>query len=269
MSSFKPILCVALAVADYLRSTRTLYTQDPIEIVLRGQSAWLTCFLSTIPWGYLATRLRNIRYPLMAGFTLVSIGMIGLSTWQPSQSGKSLAFSVIYGLGLGAPFALAVSGAQLVVPHHVLARASGVLSCGRAFGVAIFTAIFYAVYHSALGNHLPKKIAAAAAAAGLPAASIKALIAGYRAGSSQAVLANIPDVTPQILKATHLAYEQSQCDSVRLIFIIAAVFASLGAIFSFFICDLREAMTYTVEAPMEKLHAKRQHHSSVETHGQA
>jgi hypothetical protein len=232
-------------------------------IVLRGQSAWTTCFLSTLPWGFLATRLQNIRYPLMAGFGLVCIGMIGLSTWQPSQSGKSLGFSVIFGLGLGAPFALAVSGAQLVVPHHVLARASGVLSSGRAFGVAIFTAIFYAVYHSALGDHLPKKIAAAAAA--LPAASIKALVAGYRAGSSPKVLVKIPGVTPQILRATHTAYEQAQCDSVRLVFVIAAVFAFIGAVCSFFICDLRRAMTYTVEAPMEELHAKKQHHSSADT----
>jgi hypothetical protein len=43
------------------------------------------------------------------------------------------------------------------------------------------------------------------------------------------------------------------------------VFAFIGAVCSFFICDLRRAMTYTVEAPMEELHAKKQHHSSADT----
>lgn len=195
----------------------------------------------------------------------MTAGLAGLATVQPGQSATAIAFACVAGLGFGAPLVLTVSGAQLVVPHKVLATASAVTTTARAIGAAIFTAIFSAAFNARIKEYLPRYVAGAAQSSGLPASSIPAFIQALSTGQT-AALAKVPGVTPEIIAKGAGALQQAYADSIRVVFIIAAPFALLACIASFFLGDLKKTMNYRVEAPVEELHAKRDHHSGAEGH---
>ena len=232
-------------------------------VVLRSQAAWIPALLSTIPWGYASTYFRTIREPLLLGFVIMTVGIVGLATVQPGQSSQAIAFAIVSGLGFGAPLVLTVSGAQLVVPHRVLATASAVTTTARAIAVAIFTAIFSAAFNTRIKDYLPKYVAAAAEAAGLPVSSIPSFIMALSTGQS-AALAKVPGVTSEIIAEGASALQHAYADSIRVVFIIAAPFAFVGCIACVFLGDLKKTMNYRVDAPVEELHAKRDHRARTE-----
>ena len=272
-SLFYPILYVShfartyspfvIRHANLMYRSQILFTTDPIHVVLRSEAAWIPGLVSTIPWGYASTYFRTVREPLLLGFVFITIGYIGLATLQPGQSTKAIAFACVTGVGFGAPLVLTVSGAQLVVPHKFLATASAVTTTARAVSVAVFTAIFSAVFNTRIRNKLPIYIAAAATASGLPASSLPAFIKALSTGQT-ATLAKIPGVTPGIIAKSITALEQAYADSIRVVFIIAAAFAFVSCFACLLLGDLQKTMNYSVDAPIEELHAKRHRHTTAE-----
>ncbi|OAL20453.1 hypothetical protein AYO22_08947 [Fonsecaea multimorphosa] len=259
-------LCIFAFAIFYPIMSQILFTTDPILVVLRSQAAWIPVLLSTIPWGYASTHFRTIREPLLLGNVIMTAGMVGLATVQPGQSTNAIAFACVAGLGFGAPLVLTVSGAQLVVPHKVLATASAVTTTARAIGVAIFTAIFTAAFNTRIKDYLPKYITTAAKASGLPDSSIPAFIKALAAGQT-AMLAKVPGITPQIIAKGFIALQQAYADSIRVVFIIAAAIGLLGSFACLFLGDMKKTMNYRVDAPVEELHAKRDRHTEIERRG--
>lgn len=200
---------------------------------------------------------------MFVGFVIMTVGIVGLATVQVGESARALGFAAVTGVGFGAPLVLTVSGAQLVVPHKVLATASAVTTTARAIGVAIFTAIFSAAFNNRISEKLPTYVAAAATASGLPASSIPSFIEALSAGET-ATLAKIHGVTPTIIANGLTALQHAYADSIRVVFIIAAPFSLLGCISCIFLGDLKKTMNYRVDAPIEELHAKHDYRYGVE-----
>ncbi|OAG44977.1 hypothetical protein AYO21_00939 [Fonsecaea monophora] len=257
-------LCIFAFAIFYPIMSQILFTTDPILVVLRSQAAWIPALLSTVLWGYASTHFRTIREPLLVGNVIMTAGMVGLATVQPGQSTNAIAFACVAGVGFGAPLVLTVSGAQLVVPHKVLATASAVTTTARAIGVAIFTAIFTAAFNTRLKLYLPEYIIAAAEASGLPGSSIPAFLEALTTGQT-ATLPTIPGATSEIIAQGFSALQQAYADSIRVVFIIAAPIGLAGSIVCLFLGDLKKTMNYRVDAPVEELHAKRGRHTGTET----
>ena len=206
-------------------------------------------------WGYASTRFKTIREPLFVGFVIFTGGIVGLATVQPGQSTNAIVFSALVGLGLGAPLTLAVTGVQLSTPKNLIATATAVTTCARAVAASVFTAIFSAAFSTRLTKNLPNDVAGAALKAGLPPSSLKAFVEAL-AGGDSAALSHIPGVTPKILASGLAALKQAYADSIRVVFIIAAPFGVLACICCLFLGRLRTTMNYSVDAPVEDLHAK-------------
>ena len=185
---------------------------------------------------------------------------MGLATIQPGDSASAIVFSALVGLGLGAPLTLGVSGVQLSTPKTLIATATAVTTCARAVSASIFTAIFSAAFSNRLASKLPADIAAAASKAGLPASSLEAFV-GALAGGDTAALSHISGVTPNITAAGAAALKQAYADSIRVVFIIAAPFGLLACFGCLFLGRLQTTMNYRVDAPVEDLHAKHDHHA--------
>jgi hypothetical protein len=214
--------------------------------------------LSTVVYGYVSTKFRTIQFPLFVGFLLFTSGIVGIATIQPNNSINAIIFAGLAGLGMGGPLVLVVAGVQLSTPHHLIATATAVTTSSRAVSATVFTAIYGAALTTRLNNYIPSYIAGAALKAGLPESSLKAFI-GALAGNDSAALPSIPGVTPTIIKAGIAALKQAYADGIRVVYIIAAPFGAVACLACFFLGDLNSVMNYSVDAPVEDLHAK--HHN--------
>jgi hypothetical protein len=192
------------------------------------------------------------------GFLLFTSGIVGIATIQPNNSINAIIFAGLAGLGMGGPLVLVVAGVQLSTPHHLIATATAVTTSSRAVSATVFTAIYGAALTTRLNNYIPSYIAGAALKAGLPESSLKAFI-GALAGNDSAALPSIPGVTPTIIKAGIAALKQAYADGIRVVYIIAAPFGAVACLACFFLGDLKSVMNYSVDAPVEDLHAK--HHN--------
>ena len=216
--------------------------------------------LSTVVWGYASTRFRTIREPLFLGFLLFTGGIIGFSTVQPGDSTTALVMSALSGSGFGAPLILIITGVQLSTPHSLIATASAVTTSARSIAATIFTAIYAATVTSKLTTDVPNGIGSAAIKAGLSPASVPAFVRALASNNTDTLL-TVPGVTPAIIEAGVGGLKQGLADSLRVVYIIAAPFGALACIMCCFLGDLRKTMDYSVDAPVEHLHTKNQHHS--------
>lgn len=178
-----------------------------------------------------------------------------MATIQPGQSTRAIIFDALAGCGLGAPVILIIAGVQLSIPHHLIATATAVVTSSRAVAAATFTAIYSAAVGNQMKVKLPKYVAAAALAAGLPAQYLMPFIGGI-AEKDPAAVSAIPGITPNIVEAGIAAANHAIADSFRIVYIIAAPFGVVACIICFFLDDLKAVMTYRVDAPVEELHAK-------------
>lgn len=223
----------------------------------------MACLLSTVIWGYISSRFRTLREPLLAGFLIFTAGIIGFATIQPDTSTNFVVFAGLAGIGFGAPLILIITGVQLSTPHHLIATATAVTTSARAVAATVFTSIYTAAFTTRLDTKLPSYIAAAALKAGLPPSSVKEFV-GDLANNQTALLPNIPGVTPVIIGAGVGGLKQAFADSLRVIYIIAAPFGVLACIACFFLGDMRKTMNYRVDAPVEDLRARGTgHHDPV------
>lgn len=217
---------------------------------------------AALVWGYVSTRFRTIREPLLVGFVFFTGGLIGLATIQPSQSASALAFSCLLGIGFGAPLVLIVTGVQLSTPHKLIATATACTTSSRAIAGSIFSAVDAATFNTHLRTYLPRYVGEAVLAAGLPAASLPEFIEALSTGNTT-TLAKIPGVTAKVIAQGGRALQQAYADSLRIVFIIGIPFGVVACITCFFLGDLRKEMDYRVDAPVEDLHAKQHDHGKL------
>ena len=192
---------------------------------------------------------------MCVGFLLLTGGIVGLATIQPSDDSSALVFAGLAGLGFGAPLILVIAGVQLCTPHHLIATATAAATCSRAIATAVFTAIFSAALNSRLETYVPTYIAGAALQAGLPPGSLVAFITALTSEDIPA-LEDVAGVSPTIIAAGISALKQAYADGLRIVYIIAAPFGAVACIACFFLGDLSGVMNYVVDAPVEVLHAK-------------
>ena len=186
----------------------------------------------------------------------MTTGIVGFATIQPHNSTRAVVFSGLAGLGFGAPLVLIVAGVQLSTPHHLIATATALTTSSRAVAATVFTAIYAAALNTRLDNYIPNYVAKAALGAGLPKTSLAVFVKAL-ASNDKAALSSVAGITPSIINAGVAALKHALADGIRVVFMIAAPFGALACIGCFFLGDLKETMTYRVDAPVENLHAKR------------
>lgn len=158
---------------------------------------------------------------------------------------------------MGGPLVLIISGVQLSTPHHLIATATAVATSSRAVSATSFTAIYDAALNMRLDEYIPRYVGAAALRAGLPKTSLEAFIVALASNNATA-LRDVAGVTPAAILDGTVALKNAYADGLRVVYMIAAPFGALACIACFFLGDLKPVMNYSVEAPVEELHAK--HH---------
>ncbi|GAM43169.1 siderophore iron transporter [Talaromyces pinophilus] len=222
-TDFCPLCCIDIP-GGYHAFRLWTFLPDP--------AAWVPAIVSIVLWGYVGSRFRTVREPLIIGFILFTAGLVGLSTIQPGQSINAIAFSCLFGIGFGAALALIVTGVQLSTLRVLTATATACTTSSRAVAGAMFSAIYTAAFNTRLKNSI--------------ADFIQAL-----SEDDTVTLDEVPGVTPTIIALCIRALRQAYADSFRVVFIIAVPFGVVACIASCFLGDLSETMNYHVDAPIE------------------
>ncbi|KAG9776540.1 hypothetical protein KCU88_g4796, partial [Aureobasidium melanogenum] len=271
---FYGILFFSFIIFYPIMSTN-LFPSDPFHIVSRSMPFWSCTCLSTVLWGMASTKFRTIREPLFLGYVLFTAGIIGWATVEPSHSGgiTQLCMAGLAGFGFGAPLILIIAGVQLSTPHRLIATATAVTTSSRAVGATVFTAIFSAALNARLDKNIPGQVSRAVLNAGLPAGSVGMFIKAVTGNGITTTVAaatestrNVPGVSPAVVEAGVRALKQAFADSLRVVYEIAAPFGAVACMACWALGDLRTTMDYRVDAPVEDLHAKQEHH--LHTQGQ-
>lgn len=247
-----------ITIADYSCRAHALFTTDPVLIVALLQPYVVATIFSTLVGGFVSTRFRTIREPLLVSFVIFTGGLVGMATVQPGRLAIAIGSSVLFGLGFGAPLILVVTGVQLSTPHKWIATATACTTSARAVAGAMFSTINATAFSTRLRKFLPSYVGKAALSAGLPAASIPAFIAALNEGDSADLMA-IPGVDAIVIEEGLLALKQAYADSLRVVFIVAAPFGVVACVACYFLGDLSKTMNNHVDAPIERVHINSGH----------
>lgn len=151
--------------------------------------------------GWYSSAMKQLKLPITLGFALKTVSFICLAATSGGNPGAAFyGFAVLLGIGLGTVIPLVMVVAQLSTPAQLISSASTLVIVIRAFGSTLGLAINNALFNSALSTEIPKKVAAAVLPLGLPIESLGMLI-GALATNDQALLAEIPGITPTIIGA--------------------------------------------------------------------
>ena len=253
-----------LTEITYPSRTQAVFETDILKVTARVTIYYGSAGIGTMVFGIICVKLRSIRESLVIGFGAALIGLIGMATVEPGQNAKPLVFAVFGGLGTAAVLTQGIAGVQLASQHSHLSAATAVAIVARAISGTVFTSVYTAVVTRKLARYVPVYIAKAAAGAGLPTASVPSFVAALAAHNTDA-LAHVVGVTPSVIAAGTAALKQAYADAIRYTFIIAAPFMLVSIIGCWWLGDIKQIMTYYVEAPIEVLHAKDEHGSIEET----
>ena len=180
--------------------------------------------------GLVASRWKVIKLPLTAGFLLLLGFNVGMATMKPSTPDAAFwGITCLAGLGLGTILPVLIATAQMSTPPELIAITTGLLTAVRSVGGSVGLAINTALFNKALASNVPAKIAAATLPLGLPSTSLKPLIAALSSGKETA-LAQVPGVTPEILKAAASAMEDAYAVGFRHAWIAASCFTAMGVL---------------------------------------
>lgn len=166
------------------------------------------------------------------------------------MSHAQIGFNVISGIGQSGPLTLLVAAVQFTAPHAFLSTATGLAFSARAIGGAFGSAVLDAIINGKLASTYDSSVGDAAVAAGLPRASVAALLAAFASGSTAAMEA-VEGSNAKVLAAASEASRWAYAHAYRLAWASIVPFVVLALVCVACLKGVKELMTERVEATVE------------------
>ncbi|GAP86862.2 putative mfs general substrate transporter [Rosellinia necatrix] len=231
------------------------FETDAWRISVRQLSYQLPILFTSIPVTWYATRFKDLQSPLLVTFTIFLIVTISYANIAPTWDAAQIGLGVLAGVGQSGPLTLLVACVQFTAPHAFLSTATGVAFAARALGGAFGSAVLNAVIHGRLGARYDAAVARAATAAGLPAASVPALLRALDAGDvgSDAV---VPGANATVWAAAVAESRWQYAHAYRLAWASVIPFVVLAIVAVALLKGVAELMTEKVEATVEHVESE-------------
>lgn len=200
----------------------SLYTTDSLQIGLQSAVVGGGVLLGQVLGG-----LAIAYVPLVKMQTIVA-GCLGLAFITPLVTltehthARTLALGVLGCTAMGYVDNIAFPGITLVSAPADIGLATGVMGSLRALAGAFTQTLYLSVLNNKLAVAIPSLVGPAALDAGLPAASLDALLADVSAGTS---VAQVPGITSAIEKAVADATKEAYAAGFRLVFLATIPFS--------------------------------------------
>ncbi|KAL8292166.1 hypothetical protein RQP46_001632 [Phenoliferia psychrophenolica] len=230
--------------------TALLWDARPYFLATRFAAFVFAAAITAPLYGLYVYRFKDAKAVLLFGYGAFLAGLIGMATVTLGTNKVSIIYCVLCGIGFAAPLVFLNMVTQLAVKPELMGLATSLIISSRSIGGAVGIAICGAVFTSKATVKIPAYVIAAVVKAGLPAASIPAVVGGI-AGSKPAMYASAKGVTPAIIAAGKRALLLAYTDSLRFIWIVAIPFVVLGIVGLMFLQSTVHAMDATVDRPIE------------------
>lgn len=208
---------------------------------------------------FYSTKYKDIKNPIIVGFVLCLVGVIGLGTGNATSGTRGLVFNGFLGIGFSALLMLIMTVVQFSSPPLYIGVASALAisarTMGGTVGYAIATVIWKNVHVSKASSYIFKAVTPL----GFDSANLDALVSGILNGNTTGV----PGATTAIVAAASsanseaLAYGYGRAWYAQ---IPAIAIAIAGIIF---VSNPAKKMDYVIDAPLEDLGLKDVEHKSA------
>jgi len=233
-----------------------LFTTDPLKVGWYASATGLGGMLFGPLAGFAFQRLGHARI----GIT-ITVGLLALFTGvqaivTPESHVASTALVVVIGGCLATANIFQVTIVQLVVAHEYIGVATALVTTARSVGGSVATAIYTSILKNKLPTFIPKYMALPLAMAGVPPASLPAVIGALATGEGLEALATL---TPAQLEVGIYGLKQSYAHSFRIVYLVTIAFGVLGTLAVCFTANVDQFMTRKVDIKLEE---------GVHVHGQ-
>ena len=149
--------------------------------------------------------------------------------------------------GVGGVIVPALTLALYAAPDRYIGTVAALSLTVRFLGGSIGTTIYYNIFNNRISGLLPEYVATAAVQAGLPPADlIQFIVALTNPINAASLLAQVPNITPQIIQAGALALRWAYSDSLQCVWYATIPFGVISILCSAFIPNIRQYMTERV-----------------------
>ncbi|KIW80208.1 hypothetical protein Z517_06823 [Fonsecaea pedrosoi CBS 271.37] len=180
---------------------------------------------------------------LVAGVLLQLIFIPLMCVPSVTQKGMALAFSFFGGMGIGVVDLLPILLIQLASPDKWIGFACAVLGLSRYMGGSTGTAIYLTIYENKVKTLIPKRVAAAALAAGLPSSSLPSFLGVLTGATHQPSLMAIPGVTTAIVETSTLAMKNASREAFKYVWLTSIPFGAIALICALICKDQSNMLT--------------------------
>ena len=213
-----------LITVGHFASTTASY---PFVVNFAAAIAIAPCVGAYITWA------KQVREPLALGFFLLTTFCVLMSFFHNGLSiASAYGYAIVGGAGFGCILTSALTAAQMATPRDQISLSSGLPTAARSLGAAVGIAINNAIFNNSFGEKLPQMVAAAVVPLGFDSKDLGALISALTS-QSQAAMAKVPGITPQITAAAVQALTEAYRVSYRGLWIAAGCFAGVAVIGKF------------------------------------
>lgn len=147
--------------------------------------------------------------------------------------------------GIGAIIVPALTVVLYAAPDEYIGTVAALSLSVRFLGGSIGTTIYYNIFNTKITHNLPAYIAAAAAKAGLPKASLIPFVGAF-ATEGPSAAAKIPGVSSAVLNAAALATRWAFADSLKYVWYATIPFGMICVICCAFIPNISKFMSNRV-----------------------
>jgi len=226
------------------------FSTNSWKISLRQLAYSVSSLVASVPITLYATKYKDLKSPLLVTFTLFLIVTALYGCIKPTWSHAQIGFNVIAGIGQSGPLTLLVALVQFTAPHAYLSTATGLAFSARAIGGAFGSAVLDAVINSKIASSWASKVTEAAVSAGLPSASVPALLKALTSGED---LDAVPGITPASIGAAANASHWAYAHAYQLAWWSIFPFVVIALVSVACLKGVKELMTERVEATVERL----------------
>ena len=158
---------------------------------------------------------------------------------------------MLCGIGQAGPLALLASCIQFTSPHAYLSTTTGLGYSARAIGGAFGTAVLNAIINGRIAANYAPAVGAAAVAAGLPEASVPALVKAMEGGKQGDP--KVVGATAAVWAASVTEHRSQYGAAYRLAWASIIPFTVMALISIALLRSVKELMTEKVEATVERV----------------
>ncbi|KAK3045862.1 hypothetical protein LTR09_012616 [Extremus antarcticus] len=206
------------------------------------------------------SRIRAWKWTLTGSVVITVLFGALLGLVRPNRKGMMVAFVVINQICMGWGQYLSIAYTQLGVEQKDLGVSGGLSGVARNGGGVVALTVCTTILTNVQASSMKELVPSAAIAAGLPPASVAALLSALPVGET--ALSQVPDITQHVIAAALTAFQQYYIVALRTTALASLSFGIVSILACLWCRDIEDRMTDKIETFLEndRLASKNEFH---------